>query len=977
MNSILFILSFILTGTLILPKALAHPLITVTHYTDKDGLLNPAPNPLLIDKTGHLWLGYNGGLQLFNGKTFTTFDNSSGLQKTDVFWLKEDTSGNVYTVTESGVYRYAGGSGAKAFIPLDTDLTYNAQLIDHTHYYTINTNGKLYYHHGIARTVIPVGNDSFVTMEGDRKGNVYLSAGTMIYRLYDGRIKDSTAFSHTYVSLWKNGADIYAHGYLDTNIYKIVSGKPARYASDPRFALAPLLSFHPIAIVNGTRWLMTESGKLLRLNTNSTDTILSLSNGSKLTDMLVTKQGLWASSQIGLYYFHTSSGCDTASTNYILASNGFGGRLALITPAAAIPARVAAAAAAYKAQGALNFIYKDKAGGYWVVGFQALKHYLPQGDTDGYAQVPDPLGGNQFTGIFEDSKAGLWILAENKVLRYEKGIYQSCKSAAATGLDNYAGRLSPGAAIDGRDNFYIGATNGLLAYRQGRLENISSEAGLPNSGITDLCAAPDGSIWVVNTAHTLYHLTNTGKNLRITDSVAATWTGYRPDPFATACDRQGNLWVNYTQQIVVFLKDEKGHFSSNHIVCFAGKDGLDDYGAYYRRILLLSDGHIMLNSARRLLFDPAVLPARRALPPPSSRIMGILLHGHPVDWEGKGYPVNADGLPQNASFNYDDNYFIFHYSGADLANGKYLFYRYKLLGADKEWQAATTDDRVSYNSLAPGSYQFVVQAANMNKQWGLPCKVSFTIRPPWYRTWWAYMLYLLVAGFSLYVLFTSRIRVLKRRAAVEKLVVEQQLKALRAQINPHFLQNTFDFLGQSLKQQLPAYTLKVIAQLSAYLRNVLYRTDQIVLRLEDELEFANEYLAINQLLFRGSFDYKIELGAEVDTIGVKVPSMILQPILENAIKHGVRHGAGNGAKPIIRLSTVEEPGSRHLRCSVTNTIVDDVAAATPDEGYKSIGLENTQARLALFYKNCIYQPSIKMGESANGTFTVTIMIPLD
>lgn len=206
---------------------------------------------------------------------------------------------------------------------------------------------------------------------------------------------------------------------------------------------------------------------------------------------------------------------------------------------------------------------------------------------------------------------------------------------------------------------------------------------------------------------------------------------------------------------------------------------------------------------------------------------------------------------------------------------------------------------------------------------------------------------------------------------MEQIVLEQQLKALRAQINPHFLQNTFMFLSQTLQQQSIDRSVQIIAQLSSYLCSMLANSDKAVLTMEDELAFAEEYLAINKLIFHNIFSFTIDIGDEVDTYHIKVPSMLLQPLLENAIKHGIRYNEGNQSKIDIKVYK----DAYFVYCATSNTLATNNISVHSTANHKSKGLEITEQRLALLYKNADHPSSIT-ASITDDCHKVVIRIPL-
>jgi two-component system, LytTR family, sensor kinase len=174
-------------------------------------------------------------------------------------------------------------------------------------------------------------------------------------------------------------------------------------------------------------------------------------------------------------------------------------------------------------------------------------------------------------------------------------------------------------------------------------------------------------------------------------------------------------------------------------------------------------------------------------------------------------------------------------------------------------------------------------------------------------------------------------------AQLQAQLAQARLEALRMQINPHFLFNTLHAIS-ALVERDPAGVRRMIARLSELLRYTLDTAATQEVPLKQELGFVQRYIEIMNVRFQGKleFDESIEQGLE----NALVPSLIMQPLVENALKHGVGRSHGSGR---VRLSAQRRDGS------VLVSVADDgpgPAEATSESG---IGLANTRERLRQMY----------------------------
>ena len=134
-------------------------------------------------------------------------------------------------------------------------------------------------------------------------------------------------------------------------------------------------------------------------------------------------------------------------------------------------------------------------------------------------------------------------------------------------------------------------------------------------------------------------------------------------------------------------------------------------------------------------------------------------------------------------------------------------------------------------------------------------------------------------------------RIEHRLQEQEKLLLAAKIEALKSQINPHFLFNTLTSISSLIRSQ-PDTARTLIIKLSALLRRLL-RSHQHFVTLREELESIDEYLDIEVVRFGPKLRVQKEIGP--DTLDIVVPSMILQPLVENSIKHGLSRKVGPGS----------------------------------------------------------------------------------
>jgi LytS/YehU family sensor histidine kinase len=222
------------------------------------------------------------------------------------------------------------------------------------------------------------------------------------------------------------------------------------------------------------------------------------------------------------------------------------------------------------------------------------------------------------------------------------------------------------------------------------------------------------------------------------------------------------------------------------------------------------------------------------------------------------------------------------------------------------------------------------------------------------------MIALVSALTGLWMFIRERQEADQRTATAEKLAREAELARLRQQLQPHFLFNSLNSIS-ALAGSRPEEARKMIHQLSDFFRGTLKKDDQQLVPLAEELEHLILYLEIEKVRF--GHRLKTDIQFRQDALSLKIPSLLLQPVVENAIKFGLYDTIG---ETIIKIQADVDNNS--LRITVENPY--DPSFTQPRRG-TGFGLDSIQRRLYLLYARNDLLATTK-GENI---FRTTIKIP--
>jgi hypothetical protein len=543
--------------------------------------------------------------------------------------------------------------------------------------------------------------------------------------------------------------------------------------------------------------------------------------------------------------------------------------------------------------GVVAAVKEDSSGLLWVGTNDGLK-IMVDGEVE---RVEIPSGGKQLdvrTIVFIDGE--VWIGTRNagvlrcSVRRSQHGPPELTMKAWFTAKDGLGGEWVSAIRRDDDGNVWI-ATNGggLSVVRDGVLTNVT-RGGLGDDTYYSLLEDHSGSFWMSN---------NNGiTRVRRADILA--YVDRRAPSFPVTTFGMGSG----------MLSDEcngggeaAGLFSRNGLLYFPTAMGI-------------------------VVVNPDSLPVNHIAP-------SVRLERVTIDRRA----VNADST---VALRRGDGDLEFTWTGISLASPEGVQCSFMLDGYDHTWLDAGERRIASYTNIPPGAYVFRVRATNADGAVNT-AGVDFpvTLLPKFYETIWFYavcVIGVLGLAFGVFAFYRREKERQLIATQLESQLAQARLRTLEMQVQPHFLFNTLNGISALIEVD-PEKAGVMISRLSDFVRMALERSGSQEVPLREELQFVDGYLEIEQLRFSD----RLTIEHEVDRSCLEglVPTMILQPLVENAIRHGVAKRRG----PVsICISAERENGVMHLT-------VADTGAGLPQDGRvkEGIGLFNTRARLGQLY----------------------------
>lgn len=837
-------------------------------YATKNGLPSSEVYEILQDREGLIWVCSDAGVARFNGYEFESFTTNDGLADNTVFHFYEDFKGRVW------------------FLSYSSKLCYYEKGIIHSYKY----NDKLIKHLPNERIrAISIDENETITFVGRRTG-----IGTITK---DGVIDVKTSVDTPYgqVGFHTHKEDLMIYGLLakdkftNLDVLKVDSNKKIQFASishawssicehrlsENQFLFGignnicyyTLGDFHCLKMGNKTLQsiYLTEHGEVwLAYNGDGIriyDKIEDVFNGSEPSNHVFigknisdikkdTENGIWLAIQNdGLYYLP-----NPAIQVYQLSNDEITNRVSALTSHKGNIYAGTSNGMIFKiANNAISsLLYENN---YDYSNNTILS--LTNGQDNGGAFIPKFSNSVRANGrTYSIREVGLRVVAGGDTTKFLNNV--RCNAIH----------------LDQNNQVWIGTNNGLYRMKGNYLFEMSAEHNLFQFRINDIGQLADGTLLFATNGVGLLSWKD-GKLTIVDKGLTSTIVKN------IHIDEEQTIWLGTPSGLNRLTKNKRTGYS---ILCLKDIHGLPS--TEINEVTSVGSVMWLATNSGLARFDKGKINLNRS--PPRTTIDGISIN------------EKEQELQIKYDLKYNQNHIEIEFTGLCYRNAGNLDYRYKLVGVDENW-IEEKSRTVRYPSLRQGAYAFHLQAANENGIWSDSRELLFNISPPFWNTWWFVISCITFGVLVLFLIVRYRELKERKRADYEKVMEQQklvaikaELKALRAQMNPHFTFNTLSAIQAAINTKNPTIASNYLVDFATLIRKVLENSKYSSIKLEEEIEMIKLYVALEQFRFAHKFTFDLIIDENVDLGFVEIPSMVVQPFIENAIIHGLNSKLNNG-----------------------------------------------------------------------------------
>jgi ligand-binding sensor domain-containing protein len=832
--------------------------IDFENFSTNDGLLNNQINAIYNDSKGSLWLGTQGGVSVYDGSSFKNFQFKDELSQNFVLSIAEDKSGKIWLTTDGGGMVYMDDTRFNYLIlPNGPDNNYirNVFIDNQNNKWCATRNGV---------SIIDGQLNIKDTIKDVNATQIFVDEKSVWCSTFGDGVLRITKNNHQNYSIRTGLISNHIRAFakqLDGTVWFVSKNGISKYSNGviKNFTNKDGLNDNNIKTViedsEGNLFFGTDGGGLIKFTNDnfisytksdgiSSSVVMSIVEDSDLNIWVSTYGGGVCKIKGSTYEKYGEK--DALGNNTVWCSLLAKDKRVWFGTSDGVSVFDGVGFNTYKVKDGLNAkkIYalnEDKKGNIWIGTKEGLSVLYT--DVDSIYNYKEIAGlSRNLRYIYNEDDVAIWFCSSDGLFRYDIKTHTAEKFDESNGLPNNS---VYSIVKDKSNKLWVGTKNGLAIYNQGSFTVVQLPDNYASNNINFL-----------------------------------------------QLDKEDKLWIGTNFGLYQLNILDKDTFAKTDFIRYSNLDGLKslecNMNASYidsKNNLWFGTNHGLMKHSLNTRIEKASLP--------KVQIKGIRLFFEKKDLSKYANGINeSNKLPKDLVLKYNKNHLTFDFVGIYHTSPDKVKYRFKLEGFDEIWQPITKSTFVTYSNIPFGDFIFKLSATTDLKNWTKPIRFSFIIKPPFWFTWWFYLLCVLsfVSTFWLVVRRRKKIADNKRdtQLIIDKskmLKLEQQ--ALNSSMNRHFIFNSLNSIQYYINRQDKISANKYLSSFAKLVRKNLDSSLVNEIYLDEEIERIELYLKLEQMRFQDKFIYNINIDKAIEHQTVKIPSMLLQPFIENSIWHGI------------------------------------------------------------------------------------------
>lgn len=859
-------------------------------FTFEDGLPSMEVYHVLQDNRGFVWMCTSYGVVRYNGYGFKHFTVKDGLPDNTIFDAFEDKHERIWFTSFSGALSYFDDDTIKSY-------RYNSQLFGKMPSSPVILK-KGFYVDSLNTVYNSVRNAGLIRVDSLGMAHKTKRRGAVeVYQVDDklmvsavGIRKPDSLFSYVPGFVDSLSTDDLPDAGFDNSFILaekwrgklLILNARNLFVSDGQKWQYKKLPFQVIwsGVYQDRLWLGTRNGILI-FETDDLSEYEHFLEGKAITSVMQDREGsFWLSTlKSGVYYM----------PNYAI--------------------RYMSAEDDLYYEGVVK-LAPDGDGGIWLGYRKGSVSYLKKGKI---RHIHLPIGASE--GVlnlhYDASKQILWVVTDLHVFSVDRN-YQIDELTT-----HYYKQLSAKEVLAFPDSLVLASRSGLLAYKSDSLYRILDENDRLRERVTQLFYDAPDSILYMSTLSSLWRFKNglfvdlgaviPSLQVRVNDMIRL-----NREWLVLGTNGRGLVFYNTETQVIIPVNQDSG-LRDEKINCLQAQSDSTLWIGTNNGLHKLHLGDL-----RRSRFPLSFFSTHNGLPGQEVKDIVIAHDDSVIVATNRGLVVAADSafkrnevapkvyieeffvqdhqfpLKRYHQVAHDKSLLRIRYAALSYRKDQGNHYRYRLLGLDSTW-TYTHLREIQFSTLPPGEYEFQVHACNESGVWSHdPAVLKFEVRGPFYFSWWFLIPSMIVITILFYVLYRIRIKEIERRNQLLNSIQNYKQQILRQQMNPHFIFNTLNSIQYYLLDEDIHASISYLSKFAKLMRMILDNSRETSIPIEDEIRALELYLELEALRFEEKLSYAIIIDPKINTMEWQIPSLLLQPFVENAIKHGLMHKKGPG-----------------------------------------------------------------------------------